>query len=124
METRSNVVALLKGVVWSYTWTALVFIVAALLFTYTSFDLKHIPMITMMTTLTSVFIAGFITARSAGSKGWIWGILAGGAYALVLCLLKVMTKDPLIFNRQLWSLWAMALGGGALGGILGVNSKR
>ncbi|NMA85256.1 MAG: TIGR04086 family membrane protein [Epulopiscium sp.] len=123
-EQASNIVAILKGIIWSYVWTAVIFILAALLFTYTSFDMKHIPMIAMMTTLTSVFIAGFITARAAASKGWIWGMAAGGAYALILCLLKVMTKDPITLNRQMWTLWLMALGGGALGGMLGINSKR
>lgn len=124
IKTTSNLGAMLKGIVWSYVWTAVIFMIAALLFTYTSFDMKNIPVITVITTLTSVFIAGFITARAASSKGWIWGMVAGGIYALILCFINIFTKRPLVFNRQMWTLWLMALGGGALGGMLGINAKR
>lgn len=124
IKTSSNTLAIIKGVLWSYVWTAALFMIAALLLTYTSFDMKHIPLITLITTLTSVFIAGFITARSAASKGWIWGMIAGGLYAFILCIINVATKRPLIFNRQMWTLWFMALGGGTLGGMLGINAKR
>lgn len=122
-EERSQVYRLIGGVAIGYALTCIIFILYALLLTYTAVTERNLQIIVILTTIISVVIAGFDAARGAKEKGWFWGLAAGAVYALILVFISaIVTKNP-TFGLGSFMIIVIALAGGTIGGMLGINSK-
>jgi len=124
MEFKLQAKSLFSGVAIGYAITCLVFISYALLLTYTSTTEENIPLVVTLTTIVSVLVAGFDAARSASSKGWLWGIIAGFTYALLLVGIMSWIQQALIMDSRTVTLLILSLAGGGLGGVIGINLKK
>ncbi len=122
--TRSPLAAMLRGVLISYILTGAVLITYALLMTYTNVGEEHIPLTAVITTAAACIVCGFITARSALSRGLIWGILSGLMYAATLLVSAFLLIPAFVPSASLAITITLALAGGGLGGILGINLKH
>jgi len=123
-EKGSSVMALLKGLLIGYCITCVVFLVYSLLLTHTSVSDKYLSIVAAGTTIISVIVAGFDTARGARSRGWLWGIGAGAVYALILLLIMTIVQKGFYYDSRTVTLMVLSLAGGGLGGVLGINLKR
>lgn len=67
----------------------------------------------------ATFFAGFITGKREGNKKFLWGLLAGILYFVVLLVLSICMKsaDGLSSSHALTTL-ILCAGGGMLGGML------
>jgi len=119
---RSRGMAVLTGTVMAYAITCIVFIGYAVLITYTVVSEAQLPFVVILTTLVSVAVSGFDSARGADSRGWLWGIAAGLIYAVILFAVGAWIFKGFMFNLQLLALLAVSLGGGAIGGAIGINT--
>lgn len=115
---------LIKGVSIGYAITAVVFIVYAVLITYTQMTEKNTQLIVMITTVISVIVAGYTTAKSADNKGWLYGMLSGFLYAVIMIMLGVIISPEVSFNNKTVMILVLSLAGGGLGGIIGINIKK
>jgi putative membrane protein (TIGR04086 family) len=112
------------GVLMGFAITAIVFLGYAMLITYTQMSERSLHMVVAVTTLLSVLVAGFDAARGAHYKGWLWGMGAGFLYIAILAIIMmVMLPDFGVDGRTIMVL-ILAVVGGGLGGILGINIKR
>ncbi|WP_438444288.1 TIGR04086 family membrane protein [Gorillibacterium sp. sgz5001074] len=71
----------------------------------------------------SVLIGSFVTGRRSGSKGWYYGGLLGLVYSIIVLIVGFLSFD----RGADWTLLFFAAGAflaGALGGIMGVNTRR
>ncbi|MDO4300697.1 MAG: TIGR04086 family membrane protein [Clostridia bacterium] len=119
----SPVIALFKGILISYIITMLVFIIFALLITYTDISEKHIGTVIRITTAIVCILSGFITAGSANKGGLIWGIISGISYVIIMCIVGyLLLPDYSITSKLIVSLM-LAVAGGGLGGVVGINLK-
>lgn len=118
---NSPVTALLKGILISYCLTLAVFIIYALLITYTNISESFIPVLSLITTALSCIISGFLTAKTAKSRGLLWGVAAGGLYMLIMFTLGYTTIPTYQLNQKFAISLCLALAGGGIGGIIGVN---
>ena len=118
---KTPLAALLKGIVISYIITMLVFIIYAILLTYTNISPDYISITALVTTAASCIICGFVTAKASGSKGLLWGIVSGGCYMIIMFTLGFATIPTFALNQKLVVSLCLALGGGAVGGVFGVN---
>lgn len=120
----SPMINTLKGVAIAYAITIIVFIAYAILLTYTQLTEKQIPIVVTITTIISVIVAGYDSAKSANSKGWLWGMTAGLIYAVILIIIGVITtKGNIKIEFSTVAMMIMAIAGGGLGGMIGINRK-
>lgn len=119
----SPVLALFKGILISYIITMAVFIVFALLITYTDISEKHIGTVIKVTTALVCILSGLITAGSANKGGLLWGIISGISYVAIMCILGfALIPDYSVTSKLVVSLM-LAVAGGGLGGVIGINLK-
>lgn len=120
---NSPVLALFKGILISYIITIVVFIIFALLITYTDISEKHIGTVIKVTTALVCILSGLITAGSANRGGLLWGIISGLCYVAIMCIVGfVLIPDYSVTSKLIVSLM-LAIAGGGLGGIIGINLK-
>ena len=112
------------GVLMAYAITCIVFLGYAMLITYTDMSERNLPVVVAITTLLSVLIAGFDAAKGASQRGWLWGMFAGGIYVLILAIVMVVLIPSFGVDGRTITVVMLGIGGGALGGILGINLKR
>lgn len=115
---------LIKGVSIGYTITAFVFIIYAVLITYTQITEKNTQLIVMITTVVSVIAAGLKTAGGAEKKGWLYGMLSGFLYAVIMIMLGIIIAPEVSLSTKTVMILVLSLAGGGLGGIVGINIKE
>ncbi len=79
--------------------------------------------LSMIAVTFGALVAGFASARLAGEKGLLYGTVSG-LLLLVLTTAVGWLLVPDGVGSLLWVRVLLMLGGGAFGGILGVNVKR
>ena len=119
----SPVLALFKGILISYIITMVIFIVFALLITYTDISEKHIGTVIKVTTAIVCILSGLITAGSANRGGLVWGIISGISYVAIMCIIGfALIPDYSLTSKLIVSLM-LAVAGGGVGGVIGINLK-
>ena len=67
----------------------------------------------------TTFFAGFITGKREGSRKFLWGLLAGSIYFIILLILSMIMKSPGdLSTMHTLTVLALCAGGGMLGGML------
>jgi len=123
-ELKKQMGSVISGVLVAYALTCIVFIVYAILLTYTDMTEKNISLIVTITTIISVIVAGFDSAAGASGKGWLWGMVAGLLYsALLICIMSWVRKSFFMDSRAI-TLMILSVAGGGLGGVIGINMKK
>lgn len=110
-----------KGLILGYLITLGALLILSVLITYTPLNESYVSAIALGVTAIAVFLCGFKTARCAQSKGWLWGILSGLCYILIMMLIGQSSIENYTVGMKLLIMLGMAVAGGGLGGILGVN---
>jgi len=95
-----------------------------MLITYTQMSERNLPTVIAITTLLSVMVAGFDAAKGAPSRGWMWGILAGVAYVAILAIIMGVMIPGFFVDGRTVTVVVLAVAGGGLGGILGINIRK
>ena len=121
---RRQVLGLVMGVVVAYAITAIVFIATAVGITYTTLAESTVPVIVMITCVISVVVAGFDASRKAERNGWIWGMAAGGLYALILICIIIWVSGGFVMDGRKVILTLLSVVGGGIGGAIGINFKK
>lgn len=113
------VLFLLKSLLFSYILTAgLLLLLAFFLF---KFDLTEKPVSVAIIAIyvAATFFAGFVTGKRLQSRKFLWGLLMGCAYFVVLALVSLAVKQsPDTLGQSFFTTMALCAGGGMLGGML------
>lgn len=120
----SPIFSLFKGVLIGYIITLAVFIIFALLITYTDISESHIGTVTRVTTALVCILSGVITAASAEKGGLVWGIAAGLIYILIMLAIGFLLIPDYALTSGIAVSLMLALAGGGLGGVVGINIKH
>ena len=121
---RRQVLGLVMGVVIAYAITAIAFIATAVGITYTSLQESTVPIIVMITCVVAVMVAGFDASRKAEKNGWLWGMAAGGLYALILICIITWISGGFVMDSRKVILTLLSVVGGGIGGAIGINFKK
>lgn len=113
-----------KGILVSYIITIPIFIVFAIVLTYTNFPEKLISPAVIITTVISITVAGSTATRRLKNKGWLNGCIVGLIYMLVLYILSSLVFGTFSIDSRIITLVIIAVIAGATGGIIGINVKR
>jgi len=72
----------------------------------------------------SVAVSGFDVAKSAVKNGWLWGLVAGAIYAIILICIGAWAIEGHAVDLRSLTLIALCVAGGGLGGIVGINATK
>ncbi|MCL2199842.1 MAG: TIGR04086 family membrane protein [Defluviitaleaceae bacterium] len=122
--TKNQVKHLSVGILMAYCITAIVFLGYAILITYTNVSERSLPMVVAITTVLSVMVAGFDAARGAESRGWIWGMVAGFVYVVIMAIFMAVLIPEFSVGMRAVTTFLLAIAGGGLGGIFGINMRK
>ena len=120
----SRIHALASGVLTAYAITCIIMIGYAMLITYSTFTGERLPFVVTVTALVSVIVAGFDAAKGADSRGWMWGIIAGALYAVILVAIGIWVMHGLQIDSRTITMVILSIAGGGLGGVIGINFKK
>ena len=122
-HTTSRWLCLLRGLAVSFAITCILFIGFGILLTYTALSEETLPMVSLGCTALSTAAAGFDWGSCMGQKGLLWGALAGVVYTLLLLVLTGLAGSELQLTLSALMTLIVAMAGGSIGGILGVNHQ-
>ena len=112
-----------KGVLIAVLVTVVVFLISAVLLSYTSLPEESIPVISTSVKLIGALVAGFVPAKKSGNRGIITGAISGLLYILIIWLIASITSSGAVFGVSFFTTAALCVVSGALGGIFGVNLR-
>ncbi len=119
----SFLTSFLKGILIAFLFTVVVFLVSAVLLSYTSLPEESIPVISTAVKLIGALISGFIPAKKSGNRGILTGALSGLLYILIIFITASLTTPESVFNMKILTTALLCVLSGALGGIFGVNLR-
>ncbi len=120
---KLNVVSLMKGLLVSYIITIPVFMLLALILTNTDFPKRLITPAVVVTTVISVLTAGFVSTRGVRNKGWLNGSIVGLIYMTILYLISSLIYNDFSIDKYVITMTVIGIISGAIGGIVGINTK-
>ena len=114
---------LVRGMAVAFAITCIIFIGFGILLTYTELTEESLPLVALVCTALSAAAAGYDWAACMQKKGILWGLAAGAVYTVLLYLITSLASDRFVLELSGVMTLIVALAGGAVGGILGVNRK-
>lgn len=120
---RSAVIGFARGVIIAAIFTLVAFALFACILAYTAVPESAIPVIATAVEAISSLIAGFATAKRAGSRGFFAGLAAGIGYMIILWFIASLAGDGFYIGQHVLATLGFSALGGAIGGVLGVNVK-
>lgn len=120
---KLNMVSLIKGLLASYIITIPVFMLLALILANTDFPQRLITPAVVVTTVISVLTAGFVSTRGVRNKGWLNGSIVGLIYMAILYLISSLIYKDFSIDKYVITMTAIGIISGAIGGIIGINTK-
>jgi len=124
IELRKQIGSVISGVLIAYAITCIVFIGYAILLTYSNVSENNISLIVTITSIVSVIVAGFDSAKGAAGRGWLWGMIAGLVYAVILLAIMTWVQRGFNMDSRATTLLILSVAGGGLGGVIGINFKK
>ena len=121
MENKIKYSCAGEGVFRAAILTLIVLVIYSIITTYLPASMKVTSVFYIIITLVSVLYGSVFAAKKAGEKGWLMGILVAITYMLVLYLVKVFGGGSTAIGMREVIRIALALGVGALSGMLGIN---
>ena len=112
-----------KAVFVSVIFTAAMFLLFSLLICYTPLSDGCIPAVSLAVMAFSVLLCASSVCRSAKSRGYLKGAVAGACYVFIIYLVSALWGGGLYFNAYSLLLMFLGIFVGSIGGILGINMK-
>ena len=110
-----------KGTVTAYLITSVIFIIYALLLTYTNISEKNSTAVVLAALVISLIAGGIKSAASAKQRGLLWGAVTGILYVAVMIGMGLFLLPGYSIGSKSLLCMVLGIGSGGLGGIIGVN---
>lgn len=109
----------LKALVVSYLATGILLLILALLLFKLQLNQSKVSIGIIGIYIVASFIGGWVAGKGAGKQKFLWGLLIGSAYFLMLTGISLATNGNLQSEiSQLFTTLMLCMGGGMLGGML------
>lgn len=119
-EAKVPVLFLLKCLLFSYILTAALLLLLALLLYKLNLTEGTVSVAIIVIYVVATFFAGFVAGKKMQSRKFLWGLLMGAAYFLVLFLVSLaVNRSPDGLGDSFLTTLVLCTAGGMLGGMLG-----
>lgn len=108
----------LKSLLFSYILTGVLLAVLAFLLYKFGLGERVVSIAIIVIYVAATFFAGFAAGKRMGNRRFLWGLLMGSAYFLVLTAVSfIVGKGSMQAGNSFFSTLALCAGGGMLGGM-------
>ncbi|MBO5056945.1 MAG: TIGR04086 family membrane protein [Lachnospiraceae bacterium] len=115
----SRLTFILKSLLISYLLTAGLLLLLALLLYRFSLTEKIVSACITGIYIVVTFLAGFLAGKREGTRKFLWGLLMGCLYFLVLTLVSLIVNHSISgLSASFFTVLALCTGSGMLGGML------
>ncbi|MBQ8592054.1 MAG: TIGR04086 family membrane protein [Lachnospiraceae bacterium] len=121
MSTSSigRYIFLLKTLLFSYIMTGGLLLLLAFMLYQFKLQETIVSIGIIFIYIISTFLAGFITGKKFGEKKFIWGLVVGSAYFIILLIVSLCVNQGVAdIANDLFTTFLMCAGSGMLGGML------
>lgn len=124
MEQKSNteefpIFFLLKTLLFSYILTGVLLAILAVLLYKFRLGEKAVTLAIIVIYVIGTFFGGFMAGRRLKNRKFLWGLLLGTAYFVVLALVSLAAGGGRIqLGNSFLTTFVLCAGGGMLGGML------
>lgn len=118
-EKGIPVLFLLKCILCSYILTAAMLLVLAFLLYKINLSEGMVSIGIIAIYVVSTFIGGFIAGKKLQNRKFMWGLMLGMAYFLILALVSLVINQPVSeLGNSVMTTFILCGAGGMLGGML------
>lgn len=119
MEKKGIILGVLKCLLGAYILTGGALLLLALLVYKLRFSEKLVAILIILIYIGATFFAGFVMGKRQNTRKFLWGLLMGGAYFLVLVILSLVINHTFKdVATNFITVMAICTGSGMLGGML------
>lgn len=116
---KSKVITILKSLLFAYIVTGLLLLLLALLLYKLDMDESKVAVGIIAIYLVSSFLGGLLAGKGFGTRRFLWGLLAGALYFVILLMMSLASGHVLQMPVMgVVTTLALCLGGGMLGGMV------
>ncbi|MCM1190877.1 MAG: TIGR04086 family membrane protein [Butyrivibrio sp.] len=110
---------LLKSLLFSYILTGVFLALLSFLLYKLGLGEKVVAIAIIGIYVAATFLAGFLAGKKVQNRKFMWGLLEGAAYFLILAVISAIAgKEGITFGKSFFTTLALCIGGGMLGGML------
>ena len=118
-EKSAGILDLLKYLLFSYVITGIVLLLMAFVLYRFGLTEKIVSIVMILLYIAASFLAGNLAGKKMGSRRFLWGLLMGTAYFLVLVILSLVVNHSIgDLTSSFFPTLLLCAGGGMLGGML------
>ncbi|GIP39227.1 membrane protein [Paenibacillus sp. J31TS4] len=114
---------ILSGLLYAFVVMSIAAVVTSLILMLTDQKEDALPTYAYIIHAVALLLGGWVAGKRAEMKGWYYGAVLGVIYALVVILIGFLGFDKGL-DLQTLLFTCLSFGVGAIGGILGVNTRK
>jgi len=119
IDLSSRLTFLLKCLLLSYLLTTGLLLLLALMLYRFQLSEKVVSVCIIAIYIIVTFLAGFITGKREGSRKFLWGLLVGALYFIILVLISLGVNSGMEHtSTNLLTVLMLCCGSGMLGGMV------
>jgi len=115
---------ILKGVALAFVISIVLLLICAVIMTYSPIPDGATRAVTLAVSGISILVAGFVVSRRTRRQGWLSGATCGLLYAAALYAFGSLIMLDFSITITTMIVTGMGFVLGALGGIIGINTKK
>ncbi|MCC5911542.1 MAG: TIGR04086 family membrane protein [Clostridiaceae bacterium] len=112
-----------KGLMRGYLLSLVLFLIGALLITYTGLSETILPIITSGIMVLSIAYASIYAAIHTKKRGWLHGAFIGMIYIVILIILSKLFITDYTITAAVYYRIITSVVTGVIGGMIGINIK-
>ena len=120
-ESKNIILILIKSLFLALIISLICIIIYAVVLSITPVSDNTMSIITQVITMISIVAASLYCSRKIKSKGWLYGIMLGIIFVLVIIPISMIWGQIPTFDKYFIAKLLMASLVGLIGGIIGVN---
>lgn len=120
-DVSNTYMVFLKALIMCLLLTFLLVMVYALLLSFTPMSDSSMNMVTQIIIIICITISSIYGSKKLCRKGWLFGLLLGLVFVLLLIPVSMIFGQPFVFDKYLIAKTLMGSFVGLIGGIIGVN---
>lgn len=120
-DYKDKLLIIFKSLLLALTISLCCIIIYAIVLSITPVSDNTMSIITQVITMISITIAGIYCGKSTKSKGYLYGLIVGIIFVIILIPISMLWGQMPAFDKYFIAKLLMASSVGFIGGIIGVN---
>lgn len=120
-NNNDKIIIIFKSIVLALIISLICIIIYAIVLSITPVSDNTMSIITQVISMISILAAGIYSGKNIKVKGWLYGLIVGIVYIVVLIPISMLWGQTLTIDKYFLARLLMASSVGLIGGIIGVN---